>query len=217
MKNDVREQLIHTMFTSLYYEGYHASNLIDLLKRAGSSKGGLYHYFGSKKELALESIKTVLEAFIERFWVQGLQMHNDPIVALESLLKELPHATLIQNVPFEIRYGCPINNLIHELSATDEDFSTLLSSIMDTWHDAITDALQRGINANIIRSDVNVLQLAQFIIASIQGSLSIAKGYCDEETYHSNIAILITYLNILKIVKKTTAPKKQPTHQSLFE
>ena len=217
MKNNVREQLIHTMFTTLYHEGYHASNLIDLLKSAGSSKGGLYHYFGSKKELALESIKTVLEVFIEHFWKHGLQKHNDPIVALESLLKELPHTTLFQNVPFEMRYGCPLNNLIHELSANDEDFSTLLISIMDLWHDAITDALQRGIDANIIRADVDVQQLAYFIIASIEGSLSIAKGNRDEETYHSNIAILITYLNILKIVKKTTAPKKQPIHQSLFE
>jgi AcrR family transcriptional regulator len=217
MNANVREQLIHTMFGSLYREGYHACNLIDLLKRAGSSKGGLYHYFGSKKELALESIKSVLEAFVEHFWKQGLQRYSDPIIALESLLKELPHTTLLQNIPFEIRYGCPINNLIHELSANDKEFSTLLASIMDAWHDAITDALQRGIDANIIRADVNVPQLGHFVIASIQGSLSIAKGYCDEETYHSNVAILITYLNILKIVKKTSVPKKQPVHQSLFE
>lgn len=217
MKNDVRQQLIHTMFTSLYHEGYHACNLIDLLKRAGSSKGGLYHYFGSKKELALESIKMVLEAFVERFWVQGLQMHNDPIAALESLLKELPHTTLLQNLPFEIRYGCPLNTLIHELSANDEDFSILLTSIMDTWHDAITEALQRGIDARVLRGDVDVRQLSQFIIASTQGSLSIAKGYRDEEIYHSNVALLIAYLNVLKIVKKTTVPKKHPIRRSLFE
>ena len=104
MKNDVREQLIRTMFTSLYHEGYHACNLIDLLKRAGSSKGGLYHYFGSKKELALESIKTVLEPFIANYWKSGLQKHNDPIVALESLLKELPGTMLLQDVPFEIQF-----------------------------------------------------------------------------------------------------------------
>lgn len=217
MKNDVRQQLIHTMFTSLYHEGYHACNLMDLLKRAGSSKGGLYHYFGSKKELALESIKTVLEAFVERFWIQGLEIHNDPIAALESLLKELPHTTLLQNLPFEIRYGCPINTLIHELSATDEDFSTLLASIMDTWHDGLTETLKRGVETRVLRGDVDVRQLAQFIIASIQGSLSMAKGYCDEEIYRSNVAVLIAYLNVLKIVKKTTAPKKQPIRQSLFE
>ncbi len=217
MKNNVRDQLIHTMFTSLYHEGYHACNLNDLLSRAGSSKGGLYHYFGSKKELALESIQSILGEFIERFWKNGLQNHNDPIATFESLLKELPHVTLIDNVPFDIRYGCPLNNLIHELSGTDEDFATLLVSIMERWHEAITDALQRGIDANIIRADVNVQQLAYFIIASIEGSLSIAKAARDEETYHSNIAILITYLNILKIVKKTPVPKKQPVHQSLFE
>lgn len=217
MKNDVRQQLIHTMFASLYEEGYHASNLNDLLVRAGSSKGGLYHYFGSKKELALESIKTVLEAFIERFWNHGLQKYNDPIIALESLLKELPQATLLKNISFDIRYGCPLNNLIHELSANDEDFFTLLASIMDTWHDAITDALQRGIDANIIRADINVPQLAHFILASIEGSLSIAKASRDEEIYHSNIAILITYLNILKIAKKTPAPKKRTVEPSLFE
>lgn len=217
MKNDVREQLIHTMFTSLYHEGYHACNLNDLLSRAGSSKGGLYHYFGSKKELTLESIKTTLEAFIEHFWEHGLQNHNDPIIALESLLKELPHVTIMTDVSFDFRYGCPLNNLIHELSATDEDFSTLLASIMERWQEAIANALQRGVDANIIRADVNVQQLSYFIIASIEGSLSIAKAVRDEETYHSNIAILITYLNILKIVKKTTPPKKQPVHQSLFE
>ena len=217
MKNDVREQLIHAMFTSLYHEGYHACNLIDLLKRAGSSKGGLYHYFGSKKELALESIKTVLEPFIANFWKNGLQKHNDPIVALESLLKELPGTMLLQDVPFEIRYGCPLNSLIHELSANDEDFFILLSSIMDAWHNAISDALQRGIDANIIRADVDVIQLASFIIASIQGSLSIAKGDRDEETYHSNVSILITYLNILKIIKKTSVPKKRTVEPSLFE
>lgn len=217
MKNDVREQLIQTMFISLYHEGYYASNLNDLLVRAGSSKGGLYHYFGSKKELALESIKTVLEAFVERFWNQGLQKYNDPIIALESLLKELPQTTLLKKIPFDIRHGCPLNNLIHELSANDEDFFTLLASIMDTWHDAITDALQRGIDANIIRADVDVVQLASFIIASIQGSLSIAKGDRDVENYHSNIAILITYLNILKIIKKVSVPKKRTVEPSLFE
>lgn len=217
MKNNVRDQLIHTMFVSLYQEGYHACNLNDLLIRAGSSKGGLYHYFGSKKELAMEATQSIISAFIEEFWTRGLQRHSDPILALEELLKELPHATLISNVPFEIRYGCPLNNLIHELSGTDEDFSTQLASIMDTWHDALTDALQRGVDANIIRADVNVPQLAYFIIASIEGSLSIAKAVRDEETYHSNIAILITYLNILKIVKKTSAPKKRSVEYSLFE
>lgn len=217
MNTNVKEQLIHTMFASLYHEGYHACNLIDLLKRAGSSKGGLYHYFGSKKELALESIKNVLETFVETFWVEGLKTHNDPIATLEALLRELPTTPLTHTVPFEIQYGCPINNLIHELSANDEDFATLLASIMNTWSDAITDALQRGINANIIRSDVNVLQLSQFIVASIEGSLCIAKVHRDEEIYHSNVAILITYLNILKIVKKTPIPKKQPLVQSLFE
>lgn len=165
----------------------------------------------------MEATQTIISAFIEQFWTLGLKRHSDPIIALEELLKELPHATLIDDVPFEIRYGCPLNNLIHELSGTDEDFSTLLASIMDTWHDAITNALQRGVDANIIRADVNVPQLAHFIIASIEGSLSLAKGDRDEETYHSTVAILITYLNILKIVKKTTAPKKQPIHQSLFE
>lgn len=216
MKNDVREQLIETMFISLYHEGYHACNLIDLLKRAGSSKGGLYHYFGSKKELALESIKTVLEPFIDGFWKQGLQKHDDPIVALESLLKELPHTPLLKNTPFEIRYGCPLNNLVHELGANDEDFSILLASLLNTWQDAIADAFERAINANIIRADVNVQQLAYFVIASIEGSLSIAKGHRDEETYHSSIAILITYLNILKIAKKTSTPKKRTVEPSLF-
>ncbi|MDD5211785.1 MAG: TetR/AcrR family transcriptional regulator [Sulfuricurvum sp.] len=144
MKNSVRGQLIHTMFTSLYQEGYHACNLNDLLNRAGSSKGGLYHYFGSKKELAMEATQSIISAFIEQFWTLGLERHRDPIVALEELLKELPRASFLPNLPFEFKYGSPLNNLIQELSATDEEFSTLLMSLLDSWKKSLCDVFKRS-------------------------------------------------------------------------
>lgn len=217
MKNNVREQLIHTMFTSLYYEGYNACNLNDLLQRAGSSKGGLYHYFGSKKELALEAIQSILSVFNEQFWALGLERNRDPIIALEELLKELPQTSFLPNVPFEFKYGSPLNNLIHELSATDEAFLELLSSLLYSWRESLCNAFERAIKAKIVRDDVDIQQLADFIIASIEGSLSIAKARRDENAYHTNVSALITYLNTLRVLKKTTAPKKQPVHQSLFE
>jgi TetR/AcrR family transcriptional repressor of nem operon len=217
MKNNVREQLIHTMFTSLYHEGYHACNLNDLLNRAGSSKGGLYHYFGSKKELAMEATQSIMSAFIEQFWTLGLERHSDPIVALEELLNELPHASFFPNLPFEFKYGSPLNNLIQELSATDEEFSALFMRLLDSWKKSLCDLFERSKKSRILREEIDIQQLADFIIASIEGSLGIAKARRDENSYHTNTSALITYLNTLRVLKKTTVPKKRPRLQSLFE
>lgn len=217
MKNNVRDQLIHTMFISLYHEGYHACNLNDLLNRAGSSKGGLYHYFGSKKELAIEATQSIISAFIEQFWTLGLEHHSDPIVALEELLNKLPHAKFLPNLPFEFKYGSPLNNLIQELSATDEEFSALLMGLLDSWKKSLCDVFERSKKLHIIREEIDTQQLADFIIASIEGALSIAKARRDETSYHTSTSALITYLNTLRVLKKTTAPKKQSLLQSLFE
>jgi AcrR family transcriptional regulator len=206
------------MFISLYHEGYHACNLNDLLLRAGSSKGGLYHHFNSKKELTLESIKSVIGAFIEYFWKHGLEKNPDPIMAIETLLKELPYATILQNIPFEFKYGCPLNNMIQELSATDEDFSSLLLSLLNEWKNAIANAFERAKENQCIRKDVETQQLADFIIASIEGSITVAKARREESSYYGNIETLVTYLNTFRVLKKrSNPPQKYPVQQSLFQ
>jgi TetR/AcrR family transcriptional regulator, transcriptional repressor for nem operon len=196
--DDLKQRLIYTMFEALYYEGYHASNLNAILKKADTSKGGMYHYYKSKKELALQTITVAGNGFVEHFWKSELDKAINPIDSIELLCKKLPHTQLMNQAVFDFKYGCPINNLIQEMSAIDDDFATLLSSILKLWQKSIEEALQKAQNSNILRNDFDTYTMAGFIVASIEGALSSAKAHHDKKYYEDAIGVLLHFLNTLK-------------------
>ncbi|MDD3597342.1 TetR/AcrR family transcriptional regulator [Sulfuricurvum sp.] len=197
MKENMRDILVQTMFESLYQEGYNASNLIDLLKKAGTSKGGMYHYFGSKKELALESMRIVGEGFIDHFWDGCFARHDDPIRALEEILKALPNAMIIGECPFDFKHGCPLNHMIQEMSALDEDFKILLESIMDRWITLIAENLKMGQNIGVLGKSFEPTRMAQFIVSSVEGTLTLMKVKQDIRIYEENMELLLQTLKVL--------------------
>ena len=44
----------------------------------------------------------------------------------------------------DVALGCPLNNLVQEMSPIDEDFRLRMKSIVDTIHRSIASALRRG-------------------------------------------------------------------------
>ncbi|MFZ2889467.1 TetR/AcrR family transcriptional regulator [Sulfuricurvum sp.] len=197
MKENMRDILIQTMFESLYHEGYNASNLNDLLKKAGTSKGGMYHYFSSKKELALESMRIVGEGFIDHFWGGSFNRYNNPIHALEAIFAALPSATIMGKCLFEFKHGCPLNQMIQEMSALDEDFKILLESILDRWITLIAENLKKAQNGGIMETSFEPYAMAQFIVASIEGTLTLMKVKQNSKLYEENMALLLQTLKIL--------------------
>ncbi len=199
MKKDLKERLIQTMFESLYHEGYSASNLNALLKKAGTSKGGLYHHYGSKKELALETIEIVLGAFIEEFWKPALEHKENPIDAIEELLGALPGANITEKAVFDFQYGCPLNNLIQEMSGLDEDFSRVLNTLFERWTDHIALALEDAVKRGVLQEALDVKVVSEFITASIEGCLSMAKVRRCEESYKRCTRSLIGFLRTKEV------------------
>lgn len=192
---NLRQKLLITMFESLYHQGYHALNLNAVLKEAGTSKGGMYHYFPSKKALALESIETVLGSYIQNVWVTPLQKSENPLQTLYDTIRRLSQMPLVDNIYLEFHYGCPINNLIQELSAQDEAFSTLLRALYDRWKESIIKALMRI--KKELRIDVDIEHSAAFIVASIEGAFSYAKVYDSKEDFDLLMQQLVEFIKSL--------------------
>lgn len=197
MKENMRDTLIQTMFESLYHEGYNASNLIDLLKKAGTSKGGMYHYFSSKKELAIEAMRVVGENFIDHFWGGYFEQYEDPLTALNEILRELPNATIIGDSPFNFKYGCPLNHMIQEMSALDEDFKILLESLMDRWIALISKHLKSAQSSGFMGTSFDPDSAARFIVSSIEGTLTLMKVKQDIHMYEEDTALLVRTLRAL--------------------
>ena len=194
MKN-IRQDLIFTMFETLYTEGYHASNLNDILKRAGTSKGGMYHHFDSKQSLAIASIEDVLGEFIHKYWEEPINGSENGIQTLLDLIHNLAHENINDDLDFDFQYGCPMNNLIQELSARDELFADALRELFDRWERAIVKALSRS--RKLLRIDIDINHAAAFIIASIEGSFTYAKIHQSKEAFIASMNQLALYTTSL--------------------
>lgn len=179
MKQETREKLIDSAFSTFYREGYQGANIAAILKEVNINKGSMYHYFKSKKELGL----AVVDERIRR------NIKNKYQSVLES---ERPYQTLFETLrssPDTLVYGCPLNKMSQEMVYIDEEFNKLLSSVYADFETSITKILDKAIQLNEIRScDIQVT--ARLIIASYEGALMIYHLNRDRGHYNAVIDVL---------------------------
>jgi TetR/AcrR family transcriptional repressor of nem operon len=198
MKSDLREKLIYAMFEAIYTKGYHASNLNEILKNAGISKGGLYHHFNSKKELTIAAIHEVLGDAMNMLWEKPLDVKADYLEAIIGCIRAFKYVSEDENSPINVEYGCPLNNMVQELSFIDEDFATALQEVHQQWHGLLEQALEKAKQIGECASSLDTDATALFIIASIEGAISAAKLFKDIRYYEQATAVLIQYIQTLK-------------------
>lgn len=199
MKKTLRDRLIVAMFEAIYTKGYHASNLNEILKGLSASKGGMYHHFKSKKELTLCAINEVLDSAVTELWEKPLLEHenDNTIDTLCECISGYAVLTQTKEIAITVEYGCPLNNMIQELSSIDEDFAHALQNIHAKWLEIITHTLQRAQDNGECKTEFDVFNVALFIVSAIEGAISSAKVYNDINYYIKSTNELNIYIKAL--------------------
>lgn len=188
-----RQALLQGAFREIYKTGFQAASLDNLLASAGVTKGALYHHFGSKQELGYAVVDELIREHILERWVRPLEKAENPIDGLLGILR-----SRAQQHPFDRRLGCPLNNLAQEMSPLDEGFRKRVESVFQCWREGIAKALQQGQENGQVRSDVDASEAAVFFLASLEGSVSLAKNAQDDAVFENCKAGLVRYLEGLR-------------------
>lgn len=195
-----REKIVQAAFEEIHAHGFQATSMNEIIKRAGTTKGALYHHFKSKTELGYAVIDEVIRPLMKERWLDPLDKSDNPIDALIDCMAELIKSTPKQAV---IK-GCPVANLAHEMSGIDEGFRLKLNAVLKAWQDGLSEAFSAGIKNGYVRPDVNTDNVACFLVASIEGAIGLAKNSKDEKTFHRCTEQFIIYLESLR-AKETKA------------
>ena len=81
-----KNQIIKAAVKEFSNRGFHETEMEDIAKTAGVSKGTLYNYFDSKNDLFLSTIDWGLSGLIGKVY-ESLQEINDPVLKLERALE----------------------------------------------------------------------------------------------------------------------------------
>ncbi len=171
-----RQALLDAAFTEIYRTGFQSASLDAILADSGVTKGALYHHFGSKRELGYAVVEECVRPLVHQRYLQPFRETDDPTEALKNMglrmQKELEKTGILL-------LGCPVNNLVQEMSGIDEGFRSRLCGILDEWKQTIADGLRRGKDNGKVRADIDPDAVATFYVAGYQGACGFAKSAHD--------------------------------------
>jgi TetR/AcrR family transcriptional regulator, transcriptional repressor for nem operon len=187
-----RERLLQAAFREVYRSGYQSAGLDTILTEAGVTKGALYHHFGSKEALGHAVVEEIIGPDLRAKWLRPLQRGNDPIDTLIGIVQS-------ESVrPEDVRGGCPLNNLAQEMSPLDEGFRKRLERVFHAWQQGVATALREGQTEGRVRRDVKPAEAAGFLIATLEGYVSLAKNAQDAKVMKAGIGNIVGWLRSLR-------------------
>jgi AcrR family transcriptional regulator len=190
-----RECLLTAAFEEIYRRGFQAASLDAILARAGVTKGALYHHFPDKAALGYAVVDEVVKGHLLQRWLGVMKdADTDPLTALQKTLRFRAASV----TPGEIELGCPLNNLAQEMSPLDQEFRRRIDATFDAWRNGFARALTRGKANGTVRRDVNPQKVAAFLVASAEGSYSLAKSAGSRTILRSNLETLANFLETLR-------------------
>ncbi len=167
-----RDKILDAAFQEIHKHGFQAASLSNILDRTGLTKGALYHHFPDKDRLGHAVIEEVVYEGLDAMVFTPLRESDDPLETLREIIRRKAEKATGETVAL----GCPLNNLMQEMSPLDADFKRRLTEILRTWQDVVTDALKRGQKAGRVRRDVDCRAAALFIVSAFEGCIGIAKN-----------------------------------------
>ncbi|MCB0559054.1 MAG: TetR/AcrR family transcriptional regulator [Lewinellaceae bacterium] len=191
---DTRRQILEKNFEAIHKHGFQGLRTDQVIKELGITKGAFYHYFSGKQELGYCVVDEIIAPQYLDHWNQLYSYVGHPI---EGIIERL--MALRREMPGEnIQLGCPLNNLIQEMTPLDEGFRQKLNRIARGMHLAIQDALIRGQKARLVDPDADPEKVAFFVLSTLEGSFSIAKSFQNRRPFDASIDLLINHLRTFK-------------------
>lgn len=147
-KTDSRQRILDTASELFLSRSYDAVGIALVCDQAGVSKGSFFHFFGSKRDLALAVMDQFQERIEETLVAKAFSSTQPPLERLDRFVKELYAFQKAQTDKFGHTPGCPFGNLAMEQATQDEvlrkKVDGCLRSLAKHIRVAISDAVQSG-------------------------------------------------------------------------
>jgi len=193
MAKSARERLLDVTFEEIYINGYAATAIDTILKKAKAPKGSLYHHFGSKKNLVLAMIQERLFPKMDSFFIFK-KVDNSVYKSFKLILLQIAKNNQL------ITYGCPMYRLIVELSPVDKDFDNLLQKKYSQLVSSIEILLQSGIDDGEFNKNLDANHFAKFILSSVWGILSLSPSISNQKNFLEQSKFILEALQRYKVI-----------------
>ncbi|MES2673179.1 MAG: TetR family transcriptional regulator C-terminal domain-containing protein [Pseudomonadota bacterium] len=166
-----RERILQAAHEEMYEHGFQGLRIDAVLKKTQLAKGALYHYFPNKLALGYAVVDERIMGEFQQNWSASISFSLNPLQALKDFFQK--KCGELQSG--ECANGCPLTNLMQEMSTLDDGFHQRLQTVMMSIVSTVATALHQGQADGIVCKDINPQKISLFVLSSYQGIMGVAK------------------------------------------
>ena len=186
--------MLNKAFDLIYVNGYQATSIDEIIATTKVTKGAFYYHFGSKEQMGLAVINEIIYPETYQGLILPLKGSDKPVKDIYKMIKNI----LFDSSFFKVENGCPLSNLIQEMSPLIEEFAIALNTMTDQCLEALKESLKQARKAGKIRSGINEREVAYFIFSGYWGVRNLGKMQNSQECYFIYLEELKRYLKSLQ-------------------
>lgn len=144
MNTNKKEEILNAALYCFNKKGYYKASIDDIARRAKITKGGVYYYFSSKKNLFIQLFHSMIKKYFNRLSAKTEQTRN-PIDGIRLLIEQAGE-DLEANLDI---YTFCLEFII--ISIREKDIRKEVTSFYRKRLEILTQIIQDGINAGTIK------------------------------------------------------------------
>ncbi len=163
-----RSRIVAEAASAFNQHGYAGTSMQDLMTATGLQKGGIYRHFESKEDLAAAAFEHAWNE-VKSSRAQGLDEVDGAIAKLKMFVERFV------TIRPRLAGGCPLMNMTVEADDGNPALRKLALDALREWQEQLQEIVAEGIHAGQIEPSTAPRQIANSIIATLEGALMISR------------------------------------------
>lgn len=192
-----REKILAKAEAMVLRRGFAGTSLSDILAATELTKGAFFHHFEGKADLAtalVERYRRNHRALFERFAVEVDVGTKDPLDATLSFLKRFEAFIEARTTPLS---GCIFAACVYQDDGFDDRLRAVLAESIGGWMEIYKSRFQAVLSRYKPRIEVSAAELAEMIVAIIEGGLILSRSFDDAHLVARQSRQFRNYLQLL--------------------
>ena len=139
---ETRQRIIDTARELISARSYHAVGVAEICRQAGAQKGSFYHFFPSKRALALAALDRTSAFFREAIIDSSFAPDIPPLERIERFFDAIYAFQQQAQIATGKVQGCPFGDLASELGSQDDKLRKKVEGIFRMAEQPIEQALE---------------------------------------------------------------------------
>jgi TetR/AcrR family transcriptional repressor of nem operon len=180
-ETDTRSRILAVARDMFHGRSYADVGIQEICEAASVQKGSFYHFFPSKRDLALAVIDDMSDDWANGFVAEAFDQALPPVERLDYLIDaayywQKASADMEGRIP-----GCLFGNLALEISTRDNVMRARLNAVFDKARDKFKATLDEAVRTGAL-APMNTEATASAMLAYLEGVILLAKTRHDPES-----------------------------------